>query len=360
MGDNKKIRIFSGKFLYVWCFVIGIIFSFCLVCFSLNVNKEKNNISSDYNLSEGISNVYDSVVYIENYKGSKVRNSGTGFVYKKSDGRAFILTNYHVVEGNSSLKVTLSDDSKSVAKYLGGDKYLDIACISIDDKDVKKVAKLVSSSNSALGDTLFTVGSPLGADYRGTVTRGILSGKDRMVVVSNDYVMKVLQTDAAMNPGNSGGPLCNSKGEVIGINSMKLVKDEIEGMGFAISTEDITNHLEDFENGKVIVRPYLGISIFNLSDKSYFSKRKVVKNLNTKLDDGVVVLETQKNSPSFGKLNAGDIIVKVDDVSVSEVAYFRYELFKHSIGDKVKITVERDGKLKDVYLVLTREVNEKE
>ncbi|MDO4369066.1 MAG: trypsin-like peptidase domain-containing protein [bacterium] len=360
MGDGKRIRIFSGKFLYVWFFVLGIIFSFCLVCFSMSNDKVKEVSTSDYNLNDGISNVYDSVVYIENYKNSKLRNSGTGFVYKKNDGRAFILTNYHVVEGNTSLKVTLSDDSKSTAKYLGGDKYLDIACISIDDKYVKRVAKLVSSSNSVLGDTLFTVGSPLGDNYRGTVTRGILSGKDRMVVVSNDYVMKVLQTDAAMNPGNSGGPLCNSRGEVIGINSMKLVKDEIEGMAFAISVDDVINHLNDFEKGKLITRPYLGISIFNLSDREYFSNRKVVKNLKTKLDNGVVVLEVENNSPSFGKFSAGDIIVKVDGVSVSEVAYFRYELFKHSIGDKVKITVERNGKLKDIYLVLTKKVDEKE
>lgn len=359
MGDNGRFKIFSGKFLYIWCFVLGIVFSFCLVCFCLNISKEKDSYVSDYNLSEGISNVYDSVVYIENYKDSKLRNSGTGFVYKKSDGRAFILTNYHVVEGNTSLKVTLSDDSVASGKYLGGDKYLDIACISIDDLNVNKVAKFVSSSGSVVGDTLFTVGSPLGDEYRGTVTRGILSGKDRMVVVSNDYVMKVLQTDAAMNPGNSGGPLCNSKGEVIGINSMKLVKDEIEGMGFAISMDDVISHLNDFEKGKEIVRPYLGISIFNLSDKSYFSKEEVVKSLKTKLDEGIVVLSVEKNSPSFGKLNKGDVIVKVDDVDVSEVAYFRYELFKHSIGDKVKITVERDGRMKDVYLSVMKKVNEK-
>lgn len=358
MEDRRRFGGFYHKFLYFFVFLLGMFFSFCLVFLGYNLNDRDESFSSE-NLSEGIGNVYDSVVYIENYVDSKLSNSGTGFIYKKSDGKAYILTNYHVVSDSTSLKVTLSDDSRSSAKYLGGDKYLDIACISIDDKYVKGVAKMVSSSTATVGDTLFTVGSPLGDDYKGTVTRGVLSGKDRMVVASNDYVMKVLQTDAAMNPGNSGGPLCNSRGEVIGINSMKLVKNEIEGMAFAISVDDVIGHLDEFEKGEGIVRPYLGVSIFNLSDKEYFSSNKVAKGLDTNLDEGVVVVDVENNSPSFGKLNSGDIIVKVDGKSVSEVAYFRYEVYKHSIGDKIRITVERGGVFKDVYLTLSKRLDEK-
>jgi len=251
----------------------------------------------------------------------------------------------------------MADGKKVSAKYLGGDEYLDIACLEIDDKYVTRIAKFGKSSNLSLGSTLFTVGTPVGDQFRGTVTRGILSGKDRFVSVSvsggmEDYVMKVIQTDAAMNPGNSGGPLCDANGEVIGINSLKLVKNEIEGMGFAISIEDVEGHLASFEKGKAIERPYLGVSIFNLDGKNSLKQYKLDDKVKTDLDKGIVVKDVEKGASAYGKLLPGDIVVKVNEVSVDTIAYFRYELFKNEVGDKVTITVERNGKLKNVVLLL--------
>ena len=311
----------------------------------------------DEGLNLGIKNIYDATVYIENYKNEKLSVSGTGFVYKKDSGKGYILTNYHVVNGSTSLKVTFSDDSKVNAKFVGGDEYSDIAVISVDDSAVKQVAKLGSSVSSVLGDTVFTVGSPVGDEYRGTVTRGILSGKDRLVSVAvsggvNDYVMKLLQTDAAMNPGNSGGPLCNVNGEVIGMNSLKLVKNEVEGMGFAISIEDIKSHLDTFENKGKIKRPYLGISMINLENQEAMEYYGLSKKVDTKLEKGVVVEEVQSGTSADGKLMTGDIVIKLNGTKVDNMAYLRYELFKNEVGDKVVFTVERDGKLVDVASVL--------
>ena len=351
---------FNGNWKYLVVFICGIVLTiFTFSCFGGFSDKTAKTLIevNDNGISAGINKVYDSTVYIENYKDKKVSVSGTGFIYKKDSGKAYILTNYHVVGSSSSLKVILSDDNSVDAIFVGGDEYLDIAVISISDKYVKNVVKLGSSNKAVLGDTVFTVGSPVGDEYRGTVTRGILSGKDRLVAVSvsggtDDYVMKLLQTDAAMNPGNSGGPLCNINGEVIGMNSLKLVKNEVEGMGFAIPIEDILAHLDTFEKGDSIKRPYLGISMVNLNNKDAVSYYGLSKKINTKLDKGVVVENVQKGTSADGKLEVGDIVTKVNRKEVVNMAYFRYELFKHEVGDKVTLTVERNGRLMDIIIAL--------
>lgn len=361
----EEVKIDRGPNFFIknWKYIVIFLFGVALTIFVISsVGGFSNDVNTsvtvnDNGIGTGINKVYDATVYIENYKGDKVNVSGTGFIYKKDSGKAYILTNYHVVGDNTSLEVTLSDDKKVDAKYVGGDQYLDIAVISISSSSVKQVAKLGSSSKAILGDTVFTVGSPVGDEYRGTVTRGILSGKDRLVAVSvsggtEDYVMRLLQTDAAMNPGNSGGPLCNANGEVIGMNSLKLVKNEVEGMGFAISIEDILAHIDTFEKGDAIKRPYLGISMVNLNNKDAVSYYGLSKKIDTKLEKGVVVESVQKGTSADGKLEIGDIVVKVDRKDVDNMAYFRYELFKHEVGDKVTLTIERDGKLKDVVITL--------
>lgn len=361
----EEVKIDRGPNFFIknWKYIVIFLFGVALTIFVISlVDGFSNDVNTsvtvnDNGIGTGINKVYDATVYIENYKGDKVNVSGTGFIYKKDSGKAYILTNYHVVGDNTSLEVTLSDDKKVDAKYVGGDQYLDIAVISISSSSVKQVAKLGSSGRAILGDTVFTVGSPVGDEYRGTVTRGILSGKDRLVAVSvsggtEDYVMRLLQTDAAMNPGNSGGPLCNANGEVIGMNSLKLVKNEVEGMGFAISIEDILAHIDTFEKGDAIKRPYLGISMVNLNNKDAVSYYGLSKKIDTKLEKGVVVESVQKGTSADGKLEIGDIVVKVDRKNVDNMAYFRYELFKHEVGDKVTLTVERDSKLKDVVVTL--------
>ena len=165
-------------------------------------------------------------------------------------------------------KVTLvmSNDKTVDAEILGGDQYLDLAVLRIAKEDVIQVANIGNSENAKLGDTVFTVGSPMGYDYRGSVTSGILSGKERMVTVSvssssNDWVMRVLQLDASINPGNSGGPLLNANGEVIGICSLKLVDDQIEGMGFAIPIEYAMSHASALENKEEMVKRHIAIEI---------------------------------------------------------------------------------------------------
>ena len=202
--------------------------------------------SSDMKLDEtgiatSVGKIYDATVTIQNYQNGRLTSSGSGFIYKKEGEYAYVLTNHHVVEDATKLLLTLSNDDQIEGEVLGSDPYLDLAVVRISSEKVSLVAEIGTSDDSNIGDTVFTVGTPVGYEYRGSVTKGTLSGKNRMVTVSinstSDWVMNVLQVDAAINPGNSGGPLLNANGEVIGINSLKLVEDQIEGMGFAIPIE---------------------------------------------------------------------------------------------------------------------------
>ena len=335
----------------------------------LTVNKtnESNNngvikCSGEITLDEtgiaaAVGKVYDSVVTIQNYKNNKLVSSGSGFIYKKDGKSAYVMTNQHVVSGADKLIVTLSDDTQLEGEILGSDQYLDLAAVKIDSEKVKQVATIGCSENVSLGDTVFTVGTPIGYEYRGTVTKGTLSGKNRMVSVSvsssEDWVMRVLQIDAAINPGNSGGPLVNVNGEVIGINSLKLVEDEIEGMGFAIPIEDAMDYIDILEKGQKIERPLIGISMMNVTDTWQLYQQGI--RLNEDIDEGVVVISVVNNSgASKAGLAKGDVILQIGDTKVKNAAYFKYELYKYNVGDTVEITYMRDNKLKTTKVTLTK------
>lgn len=322
------------------------------VCYTACENKVTIN---EKGIADAVKKIYDAVVIVQNYKNSSISATGTGFIYKVDEKNGYLMTNYHVVNGNTSLKVVLSNDEEVNATYLGGDQYLDIAILTIPKDKVLKVAELGTSTSSQLGDTVFTIGTPVDYEYRGTVTRGILSGKDRLVTVAissstSDYVMKVLQTDAAINPGNSGGPLLNVSGEVIGINSLKLVEDEIEGMGFAIPIEDVLTHITELESGKEIIRPYLGISMLNLTDTYSLYQNNI--NVDDKIKSGVVVVSTQSGSSVDRVLEKGDVITKINNEEIKSAAYLRYELFKYTVGEKITITYIRDSKTKTETITL--------
>ena len=363
--DTYKMDFGSKKFKNI-LIIIFILFIVLAVLSSLkgcgNKDISLTNISSKTKatdgVSAGVSKVYDSVVYISSYSGNKKTTTGTGFVYKKRGGRAYVITNYHIVQRSDSAKVVLSSGKAVTGKYLGGDKYLDIAVLSIQSRTSLKVADFGSSKNTPLGATLFTVGTPLGDEYQGTVTKGILSGKDRMVSVNvagerDDYVMKVLQTDAAMSPGSSGGPLCNSNGQVIGVNSMKFVNTDIEGMAFAVPIEDVNKYLDTFEKGRDIKRPYLGINMLNMSEKDELRSNSLNSLANSSNTNGIVVVAVKGNSPSYGKLERGDVITKLNGTTVTDIAHLRHELFNYKSGDTVSLTFDRDGSTKTVKVKLT-------
>jgi serine protease Do len=315
---------------------------------------KKDVIVNDNGISDGIENIYDAVVVVKNYQKSKLAGIGSGFIY---DENGYIMTNHHVVDKASEIKIMLMSGETISAKIVGSDEYADIGIIKIDKSYVKSVAKIGSSEKAKVGDTVFTIGSPMSADYAGTVTRGILSGKDRMVEVSvnsstNDWVMNVMQTDAAINPGNSGGPLCNVSGEVIGINSMKIVQSEIEGIGFAIPIEEAMSYAKQIVNGIKVKRPLLGISMGDIGTSTYLLRREGIT-IDSSITSGVVVFSVSENGPAYkGGLLKGDVITKIGSYSVSNSARLKYYLSKYKPGDTIDVHIIRGNEEKKLKVTL--------
>ena len=374
MKEKDKINLVIYLFV---AFVLGGLVMYCIsintpvvLQSSTNNNNNSNNtcracsgtvIVNDGSLSASVEKAYDAVMMIRNYKKDSIQSTGSGFVYKTDSNYAYVMTNHHVIDNADKITLIRSDDKEIDGTVLGSDEYLDLAVIRIKKSDSIDVSVLGNSENSKLGDVVFTIGSPLGYEYRGTVTDGIISGKDRLVTVSlsgtsSDWVMKVIQTNAAVNPGNSGGPLLNSKGEVIGVISLKLVQNEVENMGFAIPIEYAMSHIESLENGEDIVRPMLGISMVNTTDTYTLYRNGIM--LDDDVDNGVVVVDISENSgASKSDLKKGDVIIKMNDEEIENMAYLRYELYKYNVGDTITITYLRDGKEKTTKIKLT-EYNE--
>lgn len=354
------------KIIYIMTIIfslfVGIIGTITVIKFipEKEILKEVKEVQivEENTIRTAIEKIYDAVVLVESYKGNMLISTGTGFVYKKENKNGYIITNDHVIEGANKIKVLDINGESIEAKLLGSDSYADIAVLSIDASKVLKVAKIGESRKSEIGDTLFTVGSPVGSEYIGTVTRGILSGKDRTISVgSSNMMINVLQTDAAINPGNSGGPLVNINGEVIGVNSLKLVRDTIEGMGFAIPIEIVMSTVNRLEKGEEIKRPYLGISIIDATDTYDLYRNQLY--FDTSFESGVAVVEVEKENPAFKSgLKRGDVILEINDVKVEGVSHFRFLLYKYNINDTIIIKCYSDNEIKDFKVKLTKSVVE--
>ena len=363
--NNNQVSI---PVVIILCIVLSLISgglgAYLMISTRQNTTTTTNGITTSTakltetnSIADAVSKVYDAVVVVEVYSNNQLASTGTGFVYKKANGKAYLMTNNHVISGGKTVKVLFQNGDELEATTVGSDTYSDIAVLSVKDSDKIVAATTGASDKSKVGDTVFTVGSPEGSDYAGTVTKGILSAKDRLVEVAlsnsqtSDYYMQVLQTDAAINPGNSGGPLCNTNGEVIGITNMKLVDDTVEGMGFAIPIEDALKVAEVLEKDGKVSRPYIGISMLDLSNSYYLWQAGIMVPEN--VNNGVAVVKVESGSPADkAGLKKGDIITKLAGKDTKSLAEFRYELYKHSPNDSVEVTYIRDGKEQKATLTL--------
>lgn len=297
------------------------------------VNYQKSNTQDVFDTLGGSPNIQDGQT-VE-------KGTGSGVIWKKVNGKAYIITNNHVIEGATKVEISLYNGKKTKAKVVGADALTDLAVLSIDSSYVSETLAFGDSDSIRPGDSALAIGNPLGLDFSRSVTQGIVSATNRSMTVDTSdgaWELNVIQTDAAINPGNSGGALINTNGEVIGINSMKISESGVEGLGFAIPSNDVIPIVNELiKNGK-ITRPYLGVSLANVSEIPQYYLQNVAEAAKT----GVMVTGVENNSAAA---NAGfhqqDIIVAVDGKKVTTSAELRKQLYTKKIGDKISFTVYR-------------------
>lgn len=324
------------------------------------VKKVQNAVVSVITYAESSSSVINDESSNDE---SQISSEGSGVIYKKDGKSAYLVTNTHVLNGSTNVDILLADGNKVPGEVVGSDVYSDISVVKISSEKVTDVAEFGDSGSLTVGETAIAIGSPLGTEYANSVTQGIISSLGRNVTLQSENGENIsttaLQTDAAINPGNSGGPLINIQGQVIGITSSKISTNgqtSVEGMGFAIPSNDVVNIINQLEKNGTVTRPALGIQMMDLSNltTSDFSKL----NLPSSVKSGILVRSVQQGMPADGKLQKNDVITKVDNTDVESTSDLQSALYKHSIGDEVKITYYRDGKSQTVKIKLTKSTKE--
>ena len=315
------------------------------------VNKVKDAVVSiiTYSSNSRQSSVFNADEANPDSDNQQIASEGSGVIYKKNDKDAYLVTNTHVINGASKVDIRLADGTKVPGEIVGSDTFSDIAVVKISSEKVTTVAEFGDSSQLSVGETAIAIGSPLGSEYANTVTQGIISSLNRNVSLKSEdgqaISTKAIQTDTAINPGNSGGPLVNIQGQVIGITSSKIASNggtSVEGLGFAIPSNDAQNIIKQLESDGKVTRPALGIQMVNLSNVGASDLRKL--NIPSSLTSGVVVRSVQSNMPANGHLQKYDVITKVDDKEIASSTDLQHALYNHAIGDTIKITYYRNGK----------------
>ena len=390
----KKIQNISKKIgqlllIILISFFSGVLGS--LTILQLNQKQESNTqnsttitqtaVKNENSTTKAVDKVKDAVVSIITYSANsqnslfgygesdtdtnteQVSSQGSGVIYKKDGDDAYLVTNTHVISGAKKVDIRLADGTKVPGEIVGSDTYSDIAVVKISSEKVTTVAEFGDSSQISVGETAIAIGSPLGSEYANTVTQGIVSSLNRHVSLKSEDGQAIstnaIQTDTAINPGNSGGPLINIQGQVIGITSSKIATNggtSVEGLGFAIPSNDAIKIIEQLENNGKVTRPALGIQMVNLSNLSTTDLQKL--KLPDSITSGVAVRSVQSNMPANGHLEKYDVITKVDGNPITSATELQNALYSHSVGDEMTITYYRNGKEETTTIKLDKSTND--
>lgn len=307
----------------------------------------------------GVTNIQSTSDFLRPTSEEQEAGTGSGVIYKKSGDKAYVVTNNHVIEGATQIEVTLADGAKVDAKLLGADIWTDLAVLEMDASKVTTVAEFGNSDSLKQGETVIAIGNPLGLDFSGSVTTGVVSGKDRAIPVDLngdnqiDWQAEVLQTDAAINPGNSGGALVNLAGQLIGINSMKISQATVEGIGLAIPINSAIPVIEDLEKYGEMKRPSMGVTLVDVTNVSAYHQRDTLR-LPEEVSTGVVIDQVIEGSAAEkAKLKQYDVIVEMDGEKIENMVDLRKHLYNEKeIGDDLKVKVYRKGQLIEATLEL--------
>ena len=343
----------------------------------------KTAVKNENSTTQAVDKVKDAVVSVITYSANsqnslfgstetdtdtnteQVSSEGSGVIYKKEGNFAYLVTNTHVINGAKKVDIRLADGTKVPGEIVGSDTYSDIAVVKIAADKVTTVAEFGDSDQLTVGETAIAIGSPLGSEYANTVTQGIVSSLNRNVSLKSEdgqaISTKAIQTDTAINPGNSGGPLINIQGQVIGITSSKIATNggtSVEGLGFAIPSNDAINIINQLEKNGKVTRPALGIQMVNLSNLSSTDLQRL--NVPSSVTAGVVVRSVITSMPANGHLQQYDVITKVDDKAISSTTELQSALYSHSIGDSMTITYYRNGKEETTTIKLDKSTSDLE
>lgn len=344
-----------------------------------NKGTDVNNISLNITTgtTEAVEIVEDAVVSVINLKesvgnpfgftmpqtetddsGLAMNGTGSGVIYKTEGETAYVVTNNHVISGADAVEVLLKDGTKIEADIVGSDVWTDLAVLAISSKDINTVAEFGDSDSLNVGEPAIAIGSPLGTEFATSVTQGIISATERTVETDIngdglvDWDVTAIQTDASINPGNSGGALINIAGKVIGINSMKIASSNVEGMGFAIPSNDVVNIIAELEAQGEVIRPVLGVSMVDLQQVSVPQQREVL-GLPEDITAGVVVAEVLGLSAAEkAGLEQYDVIVGMAGEKISNMVELRKILYRQEVGSTVAIELYRKGNLETIEVTL--------
>nr|WP_092073344.1 trypsin-like peptidase domain-containing protein [Dendrosporobacter quercicolus]NSL48897.1 trypsin-like peptidase domain-containing protein [Dendrosporobacter quercicolus DSM 1736]SDM49568.1 serine protease Do [Dendrosporobacter quercicolus] len=282
--------------------------------------------------------------YARDYFNRKVlveQGTGSGVIF---DVNGYIVTNYHVVENSQELVVSLADGRTFPGKVLGSDPATDLAVVKVEASDLP-VAVLGDSNGLMVGEPAIAIGNPLGLEFQGSVTAGVISALNRSLEIG-ERKFQLIQTDAAINPGNSGGALVNADGVVIGINSAKISVAGVEGIGFSIPINTARPIIQSIiEKGRVI-RAYLGVGILDKASAAQYGYE-------LRIDRGVYVAQVAQGGPAAkAGIREGDIIYKVAGIETNSVADLRAAVDAQSIGANAEVVIGRSGKTQTVNVLL--------
>ncbi len=314
------------------------------------VSKEKTieEIIEEVNLSVvGISKIKEIGSSIFTEKGIEKLGLGTGVI---ATTNGYIVTNRHVSGDKfSNCYVTLENGSTYDAKVVWADETLDLSIVKINLTGLKP-AKFGNSNSVKAGEPVYAIGNPIGYEFERTVTSGIISAKSRTIKFIEDnkeiLMSDLIQTDATINPGNSGGPLINQKGEVIGINSLKI--ETAEGIGFAVPVNVIKPIIEKFASTGNFEEPYIGVSGYDKNIIPYINK-------DLKLDSGVYIENVEPNSPAYEVgLLKGDIILKIDDKPIYTMNDIKEYIYTKTPGETIKMEYKRGNNTNTLKLTLRK------
>lgn len=260
------------------------------------------------------------------------------------DSKGYIVTNYHVI-GNvkDEIYVTLYGGEVIKGRAVWSNKNMDLAVIKIDVAGLPS-AIMGDSDSLRIGEKAIAIGNPLGFEFQGTLTSGVISGLNRSIEVEGNYMEDLIQTDASINSGNSGGPLMNGKGEVIGINTVKVAS--AEGIGFAIPVNQVKPIIEKIKETGEFKEPYFGVLGYDRAITSSFASKVII-------DTGIYVYDVENGSPAYKSgIKKGDIILSIDDLDLDTLCKMRTILFSKDIDEKMRVKILRDGEIQDLVVAV--------